>query len=93
MPVTLETERLVLRMFEARDFEAYAAMCGDPEVMRFIGDGQPLAPPMAWRSLAMVVGHWSLRGYWVGPTGGVAMPPRPRAPRWGGASRSLANRR
>ena len=63
MAVTLETERLVLRMFEAADFEAYAAMCGDPEVMRFIGDGQPLAPPMAWRSLAMVIGHWSLRGY------------------------------
>ena len=63
MAVTLETERLVLRMFEAADFEAYAAMCGDPEVMRFIGDGQPLAPPMAWRSLAMVIGHWSLRSY------------------------------
>ena len=61
--VTLETERLVLRMFTAADFEAYAAMCGDPEVMRFIGDGQPLAPPMAWRSLATVIGHWSLRGY------------------------------
>jgi RimJ/RimL family protein N-acetyltransferase len=33
--VTLETERLVLRMFGAADFEAYAAICGDPEVMRF----------------------------------------------------------
>ncbi|HZV96536.1 MAG TPA: GNAT family N-acetyltransferase [Candidatus Nitrosocosmicus sp.] len=61
--VTLETERLVLRMFGAADFEAYSAMCGDPEVMRFIGDGQPLPPPMAWRSLATVIGHWSLRGY------------------------------
>lgn len=61
--VTLETERLVLRMFEPADFEAYAGICGDPEVMRFIGDGQPLAPPMAWRSLAMVIGHWALRGY------------------------------
>lgn len=61
--VTLETERLVLRMFGAEDFEVYSAMCGDPEVMRFIGDGQPLAPPMAWRSLATVIGHWSLRGY------------------------------
>jgi RimJ/RimL family protein N-acetyltransferase len=61
--MTLETERLVLRMFGPADFEAYAAMCGDTEVMRFIGDGQPLAPPMAWRSLATVIGHWSLRGY------------------------------
>lgn len=61
--VTLETERLVLRMFDKADVEAYAAFCGDPEVMRYIGDGQPLAPPMAWRSLATVIGHWSLRGY------------------------------
>ena len=25
----------MLRTFEAADFDAYAAMCGDPEVMRF----------------------------------------------------------
>jgi RimJ/RimL family protein N-acetyltransferase len=31
--------------------------------MRYIGDGQPLDRPMAWRNLAMMVGHWSLRGY------------------------------
>jgi RimJ/RimL family protein N-acetyltransferase len=31
--------------------------------MRYIGDGQPLARPMAWRNLAMMVGHWALRGY------------------------------
>jgi len=31
--------------------------------MRYIGDGQTLARPMAWRNLAMVVGHWALRGY------------------------------
>ena len=38
-------------------------MCADPEVMRYIGDGQPLSRPMAWRNLAMMIGHWSLRGY------------------------------
>jgi RimJ/RimL family protein N-acetyltransferase len=61
--VTLETERLILRMLRASDFDAYAEMCADPEVMRYIGDGQPLILPMAWRNLAMMVGHWSLRGY------------------------------
>jgi RimJ/RimL family protein N-acetyltransferase len=60
---TLETDRLTLRMLRASDFEAYAEMCADPEVQRYIGDGQPLARPMAWRNLAMMVGHWSLRGY------------------------------
>ena len=61
--VTLETDRLTLRMLRGSDLDAYAEMCADPEVMRYIGDGQPLARPMAWRNLAMMVGHWSLRGY------------------------------
>ena len=61
--VTLETDRLLLRMLRESDLDAYAEMCGDPEVMRYIGDGQPLARPMAWRKMAMMLGHWSLRGY------------------------------
>src|SRR5947209_1983705 len=60
---TLETERLTLRMFRESDFELYAAMCGDAETMRYIGDGQPLPRHIAWRNLALMVGHWSLRGY------------------------------
>src|SRR5438045_9369947 len=61
--VTLETDRLTLRMLRTSDLDAYAEMCADPEVMRYLGDGQPLARPMAWRNLALMVGHWSLRGY------------------------------
>jgi RimJ/RimL family protein N-acetyltransferase len=61
--VTLETDRLILRMLSESDIAAYAEMCADPVVMRYIGDGQPLSRSMAWRNLAMMVGHWSLRGY------------------------------
>jgi RimJ/RimL family protein N-acetyltransferase len=61
--LTLETERLTLRMFRESDTEAYAEMLADPEVMRYIGDGQPLSRPFAWRNLALIVGHWQLRGY------------------------------
>jgi RimJ/RimL family protein N-acetyltransferase len=32
--VTLETDRLILRMLRASDFDAYAEMHSDPEVMR-----------------------------------------------------------
>ena len=63
MTASLDTDRLTLRMLRASDFDAYAEMCGDPEGMRYIGDGQPLDRPMAWRNLAMMAGHWSLRGY------------------------------
>jgi RimJ/RimL family protein N-acetyltransferase len=61
--VTLTTERLRLRMFRQEDFEAYAGICGDPEVMRYLGDGKTLSRWDAWRQLAMILGHWQLRGY------------------------------
>src|SRR5262245_24301631 len=53
--VTLETDRLILRMFRESDLDAYAEMCGDAEVMRYIGDGQPLPRYMAWRKMAMLI--------------------------------------
>ncbi len=58
----METERLVLRMFRESDTDAYAEMVADPEVMRFLG-GSPLPRAEAWRNMAMVLGHWHLRGY------------------------------
>ncbi len=58
----LETERLLLRMWREEDFEAYAQMCADPEVMRFLG-GKPFTRAEAWRHMAFLVGHWQLRGY------------------------------
>lgn len=61
--VRLETERLVLRMFREDDFEAYARIFADPEVMRHVGEGKPLDRHDAWRSLAFQLGHWALRGY------------------------------
>lgn len=60
---TIDTPRLRLRGFEARDLETYAAMCADPEVMRFVGDGVPLDRAAAWRQMALFLGHWPLRGF------------------------------
>jgi RimJ/RimL family protein N-acetyltransferase len=60
---TLDTARLRLRPWHDDDLEPYAAMCADPEVMRYMGDGTTLSRDDAWRSMAMFVGHWQLRGY------------------------------
>ena len=59
----IDTERLRLTAFEEKHFEAYAAMLGDPTSTRFVGDGEPLDRMNAWRSMAMLLGHWQLRGY------------------------------
>jgi RimJ/RimL family protein N-acetyltransferase len=61
--MTLETARLRLRMFREEDFEEYARICADPEVMRYLGEGNPLTSADAWRQMAMILGHWRLRGY------------------------------
>lgn len=59
----ITTDRLVLRGFDGSDFEPYAAMMADREVTRYLGDGRPLGRIDAWRQLALIVGHWSLRGF------------------------------
>jgi len=59
----LKTQRLILRGFREADLDAYADMCAHPEVMRYIGTGQPLSREESWRNMAMIVGHWQLRGY------------------------------
>ena len=59
----LETERLRLRAFREADLDAYAAICADPEVMRYLGDGRALSRADAWRQMALIIGHWTLRGY------------------------------
>ncbi|KAI9132972.1 GNAT family N-acetyltransferase [Acaryochloris sp. CCMEE 5410] len=59
----LETERLQLRQFGAADLDAYAAMLADPEVVAYVGAGETLSRAQAWKNMAMVLGHWAIRGY------------------------------
>ncbi len=59
----LETTRLLLRGLRPEDLDAYADMYSDPEVMRFLETGEPLDRSAAWRSMALHLGHWQLRGF------------------------------
>jgi RimJ/RimL family protein N-acetyltransferase len=58
----LETQRLLLRGLRGDDFDAYARFHADPEVVRYTS-GSPISRADAWRSLAVMIGHWTLRGY------------------------------
>ena len=62
---TVRTERLLLRAFRDDDLDAFAAMCADPDVMRYIGAGDTVDRNAAWRTMAGFNGHWSLRGFGI----------------------------
>ena len=61
----LTTERLLLRCFRHEDLDAYAEMMASPDVVRHLGAGIPLSRADAWLQMAMLTGHWVLRGYGV----------------------------
>ena len=78
----LTTERLILRAPEARDFDIFAAFYASPRA-HFVGG--PLSRELAWRMLAMEIGHWRLKGFgrWIlerrdtGATAGLVGPFQP----------------
>ncbi len=57
----LETDRLILRGPEHRDFEPLAAFYADEA--RAWGFGGALPRNEAWRWFASSIGHWALHGY------------------------------
>ena len=60
----LDTPRLRLRMPESADAEPMMEIHQDPEVVKTILLTAPLGGiTVAWRNVAMMVGHWHLRGY------------------------------
>lgn len=56
----IETERLVLRAPDMADFEPWCAFMADEDAARYIGGMQQ--PPVVWRSMASMLGAWSLAG-------------------------------
>jgi RimJ/RimL family protein N-acetyltransferase len=57
----IDTERLLLRQYEANDVPAILALTADPEVRTFVGN-LPDSEEAAWARLLRCAGHWSLFG-------------------------------
>lgn len=59
----IETERLILRKIDPeRDFEPWARAMADEGTVRYLGT-KPMNRAEAWRSMAMAMGHWAIRGF------------------------------
>jgi RimJ/RimL family protein N-acetyltransferase len=59
----IETERLILRPIDPeRDFDPWARTMADPGTVRYLGT-EPMDTAQSWRNMAVVLGHWQMRGY------------------------------
>ena len=58
----LETPRLRLRPHRLDDFETYAAMWAEPQIVRFVG-GKPMSREAAWTRFLRQIGLWRYLGF------------------------------
>ena len=61
----LETNNLRLRAWRSDDAEQVTKFYADPKVSKYVGG--PRDADAAWRSMALLIGHWQLQGfgYWA----------------------------
>jgi RimJ/RimL family protein N-acetyltransferase len=59
----IETPRLLLRRWKRDDLDDYAAICSDPEVMRWIGDGSTLTRDQSADQIERIEKHWKETGF------------------------------
>lgn len=62
VPETLESEQLLLRQWRETDFEPLFEILSNAKVARYTS-GTPMDEPTVWRHMAMLIGHWQLRGF------------------------------
>lgn len=59
----VETERLILRMWNDDDVDALFRSYGDPEVMKWIGSGEPVTKEVTADAIDRMRRHWEEHGY------------------------------
>ena len=60
---SIKTGRLLLRRWRDEDVEPFAAMCSDPEVMRYIGSGATRTREQVQASIEAYERDWEEKGY------------------------------
>jgi RimJ/RimL family protein N-acetyltransferase len=65
--VTIETARLRLRIPRPSDLEDFFGILGDPQVARYVGNGQPATREETETALTSIIDHWKRHGFgrWI----------------------------
>lgn len=61
--IAFMTARLVVRYLRPADLDALHALCSDPDVMQWVGDGTPLSRTDCERWIAVSQQNYSTRGF------------------------------
>ena len=64
MDVYLETDRLILRRFTRDDFDLLLDLDSDPEVMRYLTDGQPSPPDRIHQGIDNILAGYAKSDRW-----------------------------
>jgi len=59
----IETERLLLRMFRPDDLDNLAGLFSDPEVMRYVAEGDTVNREETDKALHSMIKHWETHGF------------------------------
>lgn len=59
---TINTSRTTLRAMRPGDFDRFAEIWTNDDVVRFIG-GQPRSRDMSWKVFLQIAGHWQVTGF------------------------------
>ena len=64
---SIETERLLLRIVRPKDLDDLAGLFADPDVVKYIGDGQPSSREEAAKAVDSMIAHWQNHGFgrWI----------------------------
>jgi RimJ/RimL family protein N-acetyltransferase len=60
---SIETERMLLRMFVPEDLGGLTRLFTDPDVMRYVGNGQPVDLEGTRRAIEGIIKHWTTHGF------------------------------
>lgn len=61
--IVFETERLLVREIERDDFEQLNRICSDPELMKFVGDSNPLSPEQTLKWIEVTICNYMEKGF------------------------------
>jgi len=61
--IVIETERLALRYLRPEDLDDFHSLTSDPEINRYMDDGQPLSREMTERWIEVSLANYEVRGY------------------------------